>query len=74
MTREECLLKLLAVEPESRLHLALVTGWPPGESDQVLDQLIAEGRVHATYVRGERRFCAQPMPKPSRKYHHVVRR
>jgi hypothetical protein len=45
MTREEALLKLLAVEPETRDRLIVVTGWPAEETAAVLDKLLAEKRV-----------------------------
>jgi hypothetical protein len=50
MTRDEALLKLLAVEPESRDRLIVVTGWPADETAAVLDRLLSERRV--TYVNG----------------------
>lgn len=50
MSREECLVKLLALEPETRERVALVTGWPHGESDRVLSELQQRGLV--TYGAG----------------------
>lgn len=50
MTREDALLKLLAVEPETRPRLIVVTGWPAEETSAVLDKLVAEKRV--TYING----------------------
>lgn len=45
MTRDEVLLKLLAVEPETRDQLILITGWPADETAEVLDRLVAQKRV-----------------------------
>lgn len=70
MTREDCLLKLLALEPESRWNIAAITGWPPGESDEVLDRLLAQRRV--TYglgpyrTGGIRLYYPAPAQQPSR--------
>lgn len=50
MTRSEALLKLLAVEPETRDQIILITGWPADETAAVLDKLVAERRV--TYGTG----------------------
>lgn len=50
MTREEALLKLLAVEPETKDRLIVVTGWPTEETVSVLDRLVNERRV--TYING----------------------
>jgi predicted Rossmann fold nucleotide-binding protein DprA/Smf involved in DNA uptake len=50
MTREEALLKLLAVEPATRAELLLVTGWPIEETTATLQQLQDQGKV--TYRNG----------------------
>jgi predicted Rossmann fold nucleotide-binding protein DprA/Smf involved in DNA uptake len=50
MTRDEALLKLLAVEPETRDRLIVVTGWPVEETVATLERLVNEGR--ATYING----------------------
>lgn len=49
MTHEEALLKLLAIEPETKDGLIVVTGWPPQETLATLrslskQKLIAYGR------------------------------
>lgn len=55
MTRDEAMLKLLAVEPETRDRLIDITGWPMEETTGVLDRLVAQKRV--TYVNlGGRRY------------------
>jgi hypothetical protein len=51
MTREEALLKLLAVEPETKDRLIVVTGWPADETVATLDRLVNERRV--TYRNGQ---------------------
>lgn len=45
MSREEVLLKLLAIEPETRDRLIMVTGWPAEETSAVLDKLLAQKLV-----------------------------
>ena len=45
MTREEALLKLLAVEPETKDQIILATGWPAEETVAVLEKLLSERRV-----------------------------
>lgn len=45
MTHEECLLKLLAVEPETKDGLIRSTGWPPQETLSALRNLRAQKRV-----------------------------
>lgn len=45
MTREDALLKLLAVEPETKDQIIIVTGWPADETAAVLEKLVAEKRV-----------------------------
>lgn len=45
MTREEALLKLLAVEPETRDQLIQITGWGAVETCDVLDRLVAQKKV-----------------------------
>ena len=39
MTRDEALLKLLAVEPETKDQLIVVTGWPVDETLAALERL-----------------------------------
>jgi hypothetical protein len=51
MTRSEALLKLLALEPETRARLIVVTGWDSEDTEAVLDTLVAEGKV--TYRNGK---------------------
>lgn len=63
MTRDEALLKLLRVEPETKDGLILVTGWPVQETLDVLDRLVAEKRVGygtGPYTTGRRLYCARP--------------
>lgn len=62
MTREEAILKLLAVEPETRDQIILATGWPADETAQVLDKLVAEKRVG--YGDG-------PYASPGRRRYHA---
>lgn len=50
MTRDEALLKLLAVEPETKDRLIVCTGWPKDETIAVLARLLAQRRV--TYRNG----------------------
>jgi hypothetical protein len=45
MTREECLLKLLSIEPETQDRLIQITGWPADETVAVLQKLVREHRV-----------------------------
>lgn len=45
MTREEALLKLLAVEPETKDQIIVITGWPVRETVAVLDGLVAAKKV-----------------------------
>lgn len=45
MTRDETMLKLLAIEPETRDQIIQITGWPADETVAVLDRLVAEKRV-----------------------------
>lgn len=47
MTREQAMLKLLAIEPERRDRIRRITGWPPGESDRVLRRLERAGRIRS---------------------------
>lgn len=60
MTRDEALLKLLAVEPETRDVLIQVTGWPVDETNAVLNRLLSERKVaygSGPYgVEGRRRY------------------
>jgi len=50
MTREEALLKLLAVEPETKGQILQITGWPVDETLAVLESLREQRRV--SYVNG----------------------
>lgn len=50
MTREEALLKLLAVEPDTKDQILRVTGWPADETLAVLESLREQRRV--SYVNG----------------------
>lgn len=73
MTRDDALLKLLALEPESRTSIAQITGWPPGESDQVLDRLLKSRRVTygvGPYANGGIRLF---YPAPPRQESRIVR-
>jgi hypothetical protein len=61
VNRDDALLKLLAVEPEYRSNLILVTGWPADETEATLDGLVSRGLV--TYctrntrgIHGERLY------------------
>ena len=45
MTREEAILKLLAVEPETRDQIILISGWPAEETTAVLAKLLQQKRV-----------------------------
>jgi len=45
MTRSEALLKLLAVEPETRDRLIMVTGWPADETTALLAELLHRRKV-----------------------------
>lgn len=47
MTRDEALLKLLAIEPERRDRLHHITGWPAGETEATLQRLEAARLVVA---------------------------
>lgn len=50
MTRDEALLKLLSLEPETKPRLLVVTGWDTEETESVLRGLIEAGKV--TYRNG----------------------
>jgi hypothetical protein len=52
MTRDECLLKLLALEPETRDQIIVITGWPAEETAAVLDALVASRQVGRTLGGG----------------------
>lgn len=64
MTRSEALLKLLALEPETRSRLIVVTGWDSEETEATLDRLVEDGLVtyrNGTHgARGERRYYPKP--------------
>jgi hypothetical protein len=45
VTREEALIKLLKLEPETKDQLIQITGWPADETVAVLDKLVREHRV-----------------------------
>lgn len=63
MTREEALVKLLRVEPETRAGLILVTGWPAMETCEVLDNLVRRGDVQSRRpwqcIDGERLYFVE---------------
>ncbi len=61
MTRSEALLKLLAIEPETRDQIIVITGWPAEETAAVLDALVAQHQVsytagHGGYGTGRRLY------------------
>jgi hypothetical protein len=61
MTREEAMLKLLAVGPETKSKLIAITGWPTDETLRVLDSLLKQKRIgygDGPYVaaHGQRRY------------------
>jgi hypothetical protein len=67
MTRSEALLKLLALEPETKSRLIVITGWNADETEATLDSLVKDGKV--TYrngtqgAHGERLYYAKPVPQ-----------
>lgn len=50
MSREDALVKLLALEPETQDRIIQITGWPADETVAVLQKLVREHRVG--YGRG----------------------
>jgi hypothetical protein len=52
VTRTEALLKLLALEPETRDQIIVITGWPAEETEAVLDHLVATGQIGRTLGGG----------------------
>jgi DNA-binding IclR family transcriptional regulator len=66
VTRDEAMLKLLALEPASRDALVRETGWGIEETQRVLDELERVGRV-AQYLDGYqvKTFCL-PEALPAR--------
>lgn len=56
MTREDCLVKLLALEAEPLPRITAITGWPKDEVAALLTQLVAQRRIHATGVQGQRQY------------------
>lgn len=58
MTHEETMLKLLAVEPETKDGLIRVTGWDVQETLSVLRKLVQQKRI--VYSSG-RRWQERPM-------------
>jgi hypothetical protein len=48
MTRDDALLKLLALEPETETVLVQATGWGEGETRAVLNRLVEEGKASYT--------------------------
>lgn len=50
MTRDEAMLKLLAIEPETQDRIIQITGWPADETVQVLQRLVRQHLVG--YGRG----------------------
>lgn len=62
MTREDALLKLLAVEPATRDQILVVTGWPTPDTAAVLDSLVEAGHVTYRHTGGQRLYypgCSQ---------------
>lgn len=57
MTRDEALLKLIAVEPATEAQLLLETGWPVADTKATLQQLVAERRVTWWHGYERRWFC-----------------
>lgn len=45
MTREDALVKLLSIEPETQDRIIMITGWPADETVAVLQKLVQEKRV-----------------------------
>jgi hypothetical protein len=64
MTRSEALLKLLALEPETRARLIVITGWDADGRKAVLDTLVAEGKV--TYRNGTKEQHGERLYYPKR--------
>jgi hypothetical protein len=64
MSRDEALLKLLALEPETRARLIVVTGWDSEDTEAVLDTLVAEGKV--TYRNGHHGATGERLYYPKR--------
>jgi hypothetical protein len=69
MTREECLLKLLALEPETRDRIIVITGWPADETNALLDDLVARhlvgyGNGPYTSQHGTRKYHTRPHALP----------
>lgn len=64
MTRTEALLKLLAVEPETKDRIIVATGWPADETAAVLDGLVRDRRVtfrHGAHgAQGKRMYYPRP--------------
>lgn len=64
MTREDALLKLLALEPETRSRLIVVTGWLADETDATLTALVKAGKV--TYRNGSHGATGERLYYPKR--------
>lgn len=56
MKRDEALLKLLALEAETRVAIRLQCGWPHGVADEVLTKLVMDGLVIGKNGKGGRRY------------------
>jgi hypothetical protein len=59
MTRDEALLKLVAVEPDTRDNILRATGWPAQEAREVFDRLLRERRIGYTEWTGRRGFVGR---------------
>ncbi len=57
MTRQEALEKLLQHGPEDLNELTRITGWPEHETQMVVLQLIAGGKVRCLRSSGRERYA-----------------
>lgn len=68
MTRQEALLKLLALAPMAQDQLPAVTGWGEGDTFAVLKDLIASGQIvavaHRSVAPGHRLCCIPSLHGP----------
>lgn len=64
MTRDEALLKLLAIEPMPRSEVIAVTGWGIDATEEALRGLIDAGQVVAYPHDGNNQFEAQVLGLP----------
>lgn len=69
MTRDEAMLKLLAVEPECMEALKSVTGWPKDETHATVQRLVARGAI--TYWHGKHRRWFYPVRNNRRNHGQV---